>query len=64
MTVYDVIEISSDYTDVVVYDSRDVEVAKYDGKDAIPEQYNTWQVEEIRVDGGALLLYTSGEVEK
>lgn len=64
MTVYDVIEISSDYTDVVVYDAQDVGVANYDGRDAIPEQYNTWQVEEIRVDGGALLLYTSGEVEK
>jgi hypothetical protein len=44
MTVLDIISIIPDSSETVIYDTEANELARYDGKDSIPNEYNDREV--------------------
>lgn len=48
MTLIQVLELISDSAEVRVYNTNDEEIARYNGKDSIPEELNEEHVECIR----------------
>lgn len=55
MKLIELLEMLTEYTEVGVWCGCKM-VGRYDGKDSIPEQYNTYEVEIVDVCDDALLV--------
>lgn len=59
MTLQDLLYKLDDNLNVDVYDSNDVLVSRYDGRNSIDENLLDFEVDLISVDRGTLMIYLS-----